>query len=72
MFSGIILILGSQIVSASQMVIEEAFLKKRNLHPLHVSLVVHLKLYWNVSLTSGHFWEELLTGQTFYATTQIG
>jgi len=38
MFSGIILILGSQIVSASQMVIEEAFLKKRNLHPLHVSL----------------------------------
>ncbi|XP_045160794.2 solute carrier family 35 member F6-like isoform X2 [Mercenaria mercenaria] len=33
---GILLILGSQIVSASQMVIEEAFLKKRNLHPLHV------------------------------------
>ncbi|KAL4237585.1 hypothetical protein ACF0H5_002299 [Mactra antiquata] len=33
---GILLILGSQIVSASQMVIEEAFLKKRALHPLHV------------------------------------
>ncbi|XP_061183493.1 solute carrier family 35 member F6-like isoform X3 [Saccostrea echinata] len=33
---GIILILGSQVVSASQMVIEELFLKKRSLHPLHV------------------------------------
>lgn len=33
---GIMLILGSQIVSASQMVIEETFLKSRNLHPLHV------------------------------------
>ena len=37
-FVGISLILGSQIVSASQMVVEEVFLKKRNLHPLHVSL----------------------------------
>ncbi|KAK3597431.1 hypothetical protein CHS0354_040171 [Potamilus streckersoni] len=33
---GIILILSSQLVSASQMVIEELFLKKRNFHPLHV------------------------------------
>ncbi|WAR19076.1 S35F6-like protein [Mya arenaria] len=33
---GILLILGSQIVSASQMVIEETFLKGRCLHPLHV------------------------------------
>ncbi|KAH3856305.1 hypothetical protein DPMN_098891 [Dreissena polymorpha] len=33
---GILLILGSQIVSAAQMVIEETFLKSRNLHPLHV------------------------------------
>lgn len=33
---GIILILVSQIVSASQMVIEEMFLKKRSLHPLQV------------------------------------
>ena len=37
LFSGISLILGSQIVSASQMVVEETFLKKRNFHPLHVS-----------------------------------
>ncbi|XP_052106886.1 solute carrier family 35 member F6-like isoform X2 [Mytilus californianus] len=33
---GIILILASQVVSASQMVIEEMFLKKRSLHPLQV------------------------------------
>jgi len=33
---GVILIVGSQIVSASQMVIEETFLKKRGFHPLHV------------------------------------
>ncbi|KAK7481163.1 hypothetical protein BaRGS_00027596 [Batillaria attramentaria] len=33
---GIALILGSQLVSASQMVIEEIFLKKRNYHPLQV------------------------------------
>lgn len=33
---GIALILGSQMVSATQMVIEELFLKKRSLHPLHV------------------------------------
>ncbi|KAK3092644.1 hypothetical protein FSP39_005347 [Pinctada imbricata] len=33
---GILLILGSQLVSATQMVIEELFLKKRSLHPLHV------------------------------------
>ena len=34
--SGVILIVGSQIVSATQMVIEETFLKKRSFHPLHV------------------------------------
>ncbi|XP_065058715.1 solute carrier family 35 member F6-like [Rhopilema esculentum] len=33
---GVILIVSSQIVSATQMVIEETFLKKRNFHPLHV------------------------------------
>ncbi|KAL5009135.1 hypothetical protein ScPMuIL_014716 [Solemya velum] len=33
---GILLILGSQAVSATQMVIEETFLKKRAYHPLHV------------------------------------
>eukprot|EP00794_Sanderia_malayensis_P020372 gene20372-22381_t len=33
---GVILIVGSQIVSATQMVIEETFLKKRKFHPLHV------------------------------------
>ncbi|CAG2218288.1 unnamed protein product [Mytilus edulis] len=37
---GIILILASQVVSASQMVIEEMFLKKRSLHPLQVVLPV--------------------------------
>ena len=36
-FSGVILIIGSQVVSATQMVVEETFLKKRNVHPLHVS-----------------------------------
>lgn len=36
--TGIALILGSQLVSASQMVVEELFLKKRSLHPLHVSV----------------------------------
>jgi len=38
--AGILLILGSQIVSASQMVIEEAFLKSRALHPLHVCIQI--------------------------------
>ncbi|XP_021378022.1 solute carrier family 35 member F6-like [Mizuhopecten yessoensis] len=33
---GIILIISSQIVSASQMIIEETFLKKKSLHPLQV------------------------------------
>lgn len=33
---GVILIIGSQVVSATQMVVEETFLKKRNIHPLHV------------------------------------
>ncbi|KAJ8308158.1 hypothetical protein KUTeg_013032, partial [Tegillarca granosa] len=33
---GIALILGGQLVSASQMIIEELFLKKRSYHPLHV------------------------------------
>ncbi|XP_025090038.1 solute carrier family 35 member F6-like isoform X2 [Pomacea canaliculata] len=33
---GILLILGSQLVSASQMIIEELFLKKKNFHPLQV------------------------------------
>ncbi|XP_014673562.1 PREDICTED: solute carrier family 35 member F6-like isoform X2 [Priapulus caudatus] len=33
---GISLILGGQLVSATQMIIEESFLKNRSLHPLHV------------------------------------
>ncbi|XP_033736319.1 solute carrier family 35 member F6-like [Pecten maximus] len=33
---GIILIVSSQLVSASQMIVEEIFLKKRSLHPLQV------------------------------------
>ncbi|XP_077867944.1 solute carrier family 35 member F6-like [Saccoglossus kowalevskii] len=35
-FLGIALILGGQLVSASQMIIEETFLKRRGFHPLHV------------------------------------
>ncbi|XP_064622431.1 solute carrier family 35 member F6-like [Lineus longissimus] len=33
---GIALILGGQVISASQMIVEEMFLKKRNYHPLQV------------------------------------
>ena len=54
--AGILLILGSQIVSASQMVIEEAFLKSRALHPLHVciQITVHINesiLRWLTGVT---------------------
>jgi hypothetical protein len=34
--SGILLVLAGQVASAVQFVIEEKFLKDRNLHPLHV------------------------------------
>ena len=34
---GIILILAGQCVSATQMIVEELFLKKKNFHPLQVS-----------------------------------
>jgi hypothetical protein len=34
--AGILLIMGSQLISATQMVLEETFLKKRNYHPLQV------------------------------------
>ena len=34
---GIVLILAGQCVSATQMIVEELFLKKKNFHPLQVS-----------------------------------
>ena len=36
MCAGIVLVLAGQVASAVQFVIEEKFLKTRNLHPLHV------------------------------------
>ncbi|XP_065832864.1 solute carrier family 35 member F6-like [Oscarella lobularis] len=47
---GIILIVCSQIVSASQMVIEETFLKKRGFHPLQV---VGMEGFFGVILMTG-------------------
>lgn len=43
-FAGIVLILAGQCVSATQMIVEELFLKKKNFHPLQVSSLLVKKI----------------------------
>ena len=43
---GIILILAGQCVSATQMTVEEVFLKKKNFHPLQVSSTCIIMALW--------------------------
>ena len=43
-FVGIVLILAGQCVSATQMIVEELFLKKKNFHPLQVSSLLDKKI----------------------------
>ena len=43
---GIVLIVTGQCVSATQMIVEELFLKKKNFHPLQVSKGA---FFWDIS-----------------------